>query len=153
MPPPVSLLFSPSHKDMIYLIEIIVTTPYGIVIFFVNGVIVAVANVQYIWCNSLNGNITVWIWYGNSTRSIQSQTSLNGVDHVKWLLIKLALLEIKNVHQEISTGGYLVGVGLNRPNGIEGLVTEKAWGMGLRPTPHPPHQERVEPPKSAKDTW
>ena len=32
---------------MIYLIEIIVTTPYGIVIFFVNGVIVAVSNVVY----------------------------------------------------------------------------------------------------------
>ena len=30
---------------MIYLIEIIVITPYGIVIFFVNGVIVAVSNV------------------------------------------------------------------------------------------------------------
>ena len=45
MPPPASLLFFPSHIDMIYLIEIIVTTPYSIVIFFVNGVIVAVSNV------------------------------------------------------------------------------------------------------------
>ena len=135
---------------MIYLIEIIVITPYGIVIFFVNGVIVAVSNVVVYdvlviaWMEIIY-RMDMEILRG---RSIQSQTSLNGVDHVKWLLIKLALLAIKNIHQEISTGGYQVRVGLNRPNGIEGLVTDKAWGMGLRPTPHPPHQERVEPPKS-----